>query len=349
MTLPTVKLGPTGLEVGRIGFGGIPIQRISRARAVRLLRAALDEGVTLFDTARGYSDSEEKIGLAFKGSCRAGAIIATKSPALDGAGMARDIEASLRKLRTDHIDFYQIHNLLTWDGLLRALRPDGAIAALRRARAAGKIRFIGVTSHSRDFLARVLRKAPEIFDTIQVPFNCIGDESGITLLPLARKAGLGFIAMKPFCGGVVERPDLAFRYVLQFEDVVPIPGMETIRELHFNVKMARLASPLGENDLKTLARIRRQTGKVFCRKCGYCQPCPQAIEIHLALGGASLMRRFNREALAGWCRDVMRKAAGCIKCGLCEKRCPYKLPIRRLLVENVSLFRRELRKLRIPW
>ena len=343
-----VRLGRTNLHVGRLGFGGIPIQRVSRDRAVRLVREALDRGVTLFDTARGYSDSEEKIGRALVHR-RERTVIATKSPALDAKGMAEAIDTSLKNLRTDWVDLYQMHMLPSWDDFQRAISRGGALEALRRARRQGKIRFIGVTSHSRDLLKRILSEAPEVFDTIQVPFNFVGDESGISLLPLARKRDVGFLAMKPFGGGILERPDLAFRYVLQYEGIVPIPGMESLRELRQNVRLAQEAQPLSVAERKTLMGIRKKLGKRFCRKCNYCQPCPQGIVIHLALGAGSLLKRFDRKVIAGWCRDVMRKATTCIKCGACEKRCPYHLPIRTLLEENITLFRRGLKGMRIAW
>ncbi|MBI3986148.1 MAG: aldo/keto reductase [Lentisphaerae bacterium] len=343
-----VRLGRTGLRVGQLGFGGIPIQRISRARAIRLIRTALDAGVTLLDTARGYSDSEEKIGLAIRGR-RGLAVIATKSPELDAAGMAKAIELSLKTLRTDHIDLYQIHCLSSWEAFQKAISAGGALKALTRAQREGKVRFIGVTSHSIDVLKKIITKAPRVFDTIQIPFNFVGDESGISLWPTARKAGIGFLGMKPMCGGVLDRPDLALRYVLQFEGIVPIPGMETLRELRENIRLAREARPPDKAEERELLRIRRRMGKWFCRKCNYCQPCPQGIAIHLALGAGTLLKRFNRSCVSGWCRDIMRKATTCTKCGLCETRCPYKLPIRSLLVENIALFRKGLRGMGIAW
>lgn len=347
-TLPHIRLGRTELSVGQLGFGGIPIQRLTRARAVRLIEAAVDRGITFFDTARGYSDSEDKLGAALKHR-RDQVVLASKSPALDADGMRQALDASLTALRTDRIDLYQLHNLMTWDALQRAQARDGALTALKRARKLGKIRFIGLTSHSVDLLARVLKEAPLLFDTIQVPFNFVGDESGRTLLPAARAADVGFIAMKPLGGGALEHPDLALRYVLQYADVVTIPGMETMKELKQNAQLAVERRPLTAEEEQLLGRLRDKLGKQFCRKCNYCQPCPQGIAIHLALGARTLLKRFDRRTIAGWCRDVMRKAAVCKQCGLCETRCPYQLPIRALLEENVALFRKGLKPLNIAW
>ena len=343
-----VRLGRTNLQVGRLGFGGIPIQRLSQTRAVRLIREALDQGVTLFDTARAYMDSEAKIGAALAGR-RDQAVIATKSPALDAAGMTAAIATSLSHLQTDWIDLYQLHGLQNWADFEKATGRGGALQALRRARRAGQVRFFGVTSHSPDLLKRILTEAPEVFDTVQVPFNFVGDESGASILPLALRHDVGFLAMKPFGGGVLDRPDLAFRYVLQYAGMAPIPGMETLRELRQNVQLTRESQPLSPAELRVLKTLRKELGRTFCRKCNYCQPCPQGITIHLALGAKSHLRRFDRRLLGGWCRDVLRKATTCVECGACEQRCPYHLPIRDLLKENVALFRRGLRSLKIAW
>lgn len=345
----TARLGKTRLVVNRLGFGGIPIQRLPPARAIRLVQEAIDRGVNFFDTARAYADSEDKIGRALGRRRRDRIILATKTRETTAAGMAAAIDLSLKDLRTDRIDLYQIHGIDSWAEWQKAISPRGALAAMRQAKKAGKIRFIGITSHSRDLLTRVLRETADLIDTIQSPFNFVGDESARTLLPLARRQDIGFIAMKPLGDGVLERPDLALRYVLQFEGLVTIPGMETLAELRQNLRLAAKFEPLNAAELRQLRVLRRKLGRSFCRKCGYCQPCPEGIVIHLALGAETLLKRFNRTGIASWCKAAMRKATACRQCGICETRCPYHLPIRRLLKQNVALYRRRLYALKIPW
>lgn len=344
-----VMLGRTGLRVARLGFGGIPIQRLEFGAAVRLVREAIDNGIEFIDTARAYSDSERKIGAALAGRRRDRVVIATKAHGLDAATMAANIEASLSELRCGWIDLYQMHSLDNWERFRQATGPGGAMRALVAAKLAGKVRHIGVSSHSLDFLERLLAEAPNAFETIQVPLNFVGDEAGARLLGPARAAGVGFIAMKPMGGGALERPDLALRYVLQFDGVVAIPGIETRSELRQNLRLARCPRPPAGSELRDLAALRRRLGRMFCRKCDYCRPCPADIQISLALGAETLVRRFNRQTLAGWCLDVMRKAAACRKCGACEKRCPYRLPIRRLLAEKVAFFRKAVAEMGIEW
>jgi hypothetical protein len=345
-----IRLGKTGLEVNQLGFGGIPIQRLTVARAVRVVQAAADAGVDFFDTARGYDDSEDKIGRALRaGSRRDRVVLASKCMTLDRAGMTRAIDESLKALRTDWIDLYQIHGINSWEEFDQAAGPDGALAALLAARRQGKIRHLGVTSHSTRVLQRLLRAPPDWVETLQVPFNFVGDQACVRFLAPARRANLGFLAMKSLGGGVLERPDLALRYVLQFPDVVALVGIEKLSELKQNLRLAREARPLDPVEQRTLTRLRDKLGRHFCRKCQYCHPCPSGIPIHVALGAKTLLGRFNRRALAGPFRQLMRRAAACTKCGVCETRCPYKLPIRRLMAENVALFRRGLRRLGIPW
>jgi len=220
---------------------------------------------------------------------------------------------------------------------------------LETAKRQGKIRHIGMTSHSTRVLQRLLHAPPDWVETIQIPFNFVGDEACVRFLGPARRANLGFLAMKSLGGGVLERPDLALRFVLQYPDVVALVGIETLSELRQNLRLAREARPLDPTEQRTLARLSDKLGKYFCRKCQYCHPCPSGIPIHVALGARSLLGRFNRRALAGPFRKLMHQAASCRQCGVCETRCPYRLPIRKLLAENVVVFRRGLRRLGIPW
>lgn len=346
--MQNIRLGRTGLSVPRLGFGGIPIQRVSKTDAVNLLTQALDSGITFFDTARGYADSEEKMGAAFH-AARDRVVIATKAQALDAPGMARAIDASLKALRTDYIDLYQLHNPTTAPALQKAVSPGGALAALHEAKQAGKVRHIGITSHSPDLLKRVAREMPDAFETVQVPFNFVGDESGLEILPLALEADMGFIAMKPMGGGALDRPDLALRYVLEFDGVVAIPGMSSVGELEQNLALAEERRPLDEAEKRVLARLKAELGKFFCRKCEYCQPCPGEVKIPLVLAASTFFKRFNNEMLAGWCSDVVRGALECTKCGECEEKCPYHLPIRELLEQNIALFKSKAAELGIPW
>ena len=321
-------LGKTGLKVSRLGFGGIPIQKIDAEGTRTLVRLMAENGINYIDTARGYTVSEEYLGYALEG-IRDRFILATKSMARDKAGMAKDIDISLKNLRTDHIELYQCHNP-SLAQLEQVTAPGGALEALLEAKAAGKIGHIGITAHSTE----VFKKALELswVETIMFPYNIVETQAEQLIAKCARK-GIGFIDMKPLAGGAIEDASLALRFVCANDNVtVTIPGMAEPEELAQNLAAANDTSPLSPEEMAQIQEIRSALGTNFCRRCNYCQPCAAGINI----SGAFLFEGYlSRYGLADWARgryEAMGKyASDCVGCGACEDRCPYHLPIRQML------------------
>ncbi len=331
--LARTVLGRTGLKVSRIGFGGIPIQRLDFPAAEKLVRAAFDRGINFFDTAHGYTDSEKKIGRALQG-VRDRAVIATKSAAGDAAGLAANLDRSLKQLGTDYVDLFQLHGVNNAEKAARVAGPGGALEALLRAREQGKVRHLGFSSHVLDG-ARILADNPHM-ETVQFPYSFVGREPAEELLPLARARGLGFIAMKPFGGGVFGEARLCLKYLLAQPGVVPIPGLEKIAELDEDLAAAAEPPGLTAAEEARLEKKRRELGPRFCRKCDYCQPCAAEIKISLAIHSRSLFGRFAAaDSRSGWIKATMEKVSECQDCGECEKRCPFSLPVREMLKESL--------------
>lgn len=333
-----VRLGKTGLEVSAIGFGGIPIQRLTEAEAIRVVRAALDLGVTFIDTANGYTTSEERIGKAVAGR-RHQVVIATKSGATDKATVLAHIELSLQRLQTDYIDLWQFHGINSFDKNARIMAPDGAMEAAREALQAGKIRHIGFSSHSMEVALQLVPSG--LFETVQFPFNFVTHEPAHELLPLARQHDLGFIAMKPMAGGLLEKANLAIKYLLQFEGVVPDPGIEKVEEIEEIVGIANGDWALTPQEQRELERMREELGTRFCRRCQYCLPCPEGIDIPTVMNIRSFYKRFPPERFfAGHFGAAIEGAEHCAECRECEAKCPYQLPIPEMLVENIEFYKR---------
>ena len=321
-------LGKTGLKVSRLGLGGLPLQRIDEAETKKIIQSLLDTGINYIDTARGYTISEELLGEALEG-VRDKFILATKSMARTKEEMARDIDISLKNLRTDYIDLYQVHNP-NMDQLEKVCGSGGALEALFEAREAGKIGHIGITAHS----PKVFEKALELpwVETIMFPYNVV-ENQGEEYIRACQEKNIGFIAMKPMAGGNIESGTLAVRYILDNPAVtVAIPGMAAVSEVEENAAAAGNNAPLSEEEKEKAAAIRKELGTQFCRRCNYCAPCTVGIGISNVFLFAGYLRRYD---LAGWAKSRYDaqpvKADVCIECGACEKRCPYNLPIREML------------------
>ena len=321
-------LGKTGLKIARLGFGGIPIQRIDAPQTKALMKQLRQAGVNFIDTARGYTVSEEFLGVGLEG-IRQDFVLATKSMSRTKEAMARDIDTSLKNLRTDYIDLYQVHNV-TPEQLEQVMAPGGALEALLEAKAAGKIRHIGVTSHSLD----TFRMAVELdwVETFMFPYNIVEDQAQ-ELIARCAERNIGFICMKPLAGGAIENATLALRYICANPDVtVVIPGMAAPEELAQNVAAVADVSPLTEQEKQAMEQIRKELGTQFCRRCNYCQPCTVGINI----SGCFLFEGYHkRYGLQQWAQSryatLDKTASDCIECGACEERCPYNLPIRQML------------------
>ncbi|WP_028829324.1 aldo/keto reductase [Proteocatella sphenisci] len=335
-----IEFGKTGMKVNRLGFGGIPIQRIDQNGANELLKFIKESGINFLDTARAYGESETYIGEAIK-EMRDSFYLATKSMARDYEGMKADIEKSLSCLQTDHIDLYQIHNVQVLE-IENLMSQDGAYRALLEARDQGKIKNIGITTHTLESLEKIVEMGTDYFMSIQFPFNIV-ESQGTDLLTKAHEKGMGTIIMKPLAGGAIEDPELAVRYILDqnFTDIV-IPGMGDIEEVKQNIQSAKAVleaekHEFTQEELVKIEEIKKDLTGNFCRRCGYCKPCPQGIDIPLAFLSARYMKRYN---LAQWgygryMASNLEKDGefACVKCGACLPKCPYFLPIPDMLEE----------------
>ena len=338
--MKTVRLGATALEVSEIGFGGIPIIPLPRNEAVSVVRHCLDLGITFFDTANMYPTSEEKLGIALKPD-RSKVVIATKTAQRDAKGAAGHLDLSLRQLQTDWIDVYQLHNVSNEDALKQVLAPRGAYEAVSKARDAGKIRFIGISSHSIPTAMEALKTG--LFQTLQFPFNFIENDPTKQLFPLATHSQVGIIGMKPLGGGLLERADLCFKFLQQHPYVAPIPGIRSNGEADEIIELYRDPGPLSEADSKAIEKIRSDLGEKFCHRCEYCMPCAQGVQISSVLMLRPAAKRLSHENVKGWLGAAMETVEKCIECGECEQKCPYNLPISDLLKENLALYKHYVR------
>ena len=324
-------LGKTNMKINRVGFGGIPIQRITQEETNYVIDELVNQNVNFIDTARGYTVSEEYIGNAIEGR-REKFFIATKSMSRDYESMKADIEISLRNLKTDYIDLYQLHNVKS-EEYENIFDENRAYKALLEAQGEGKIKYIGITSHSLETIEKAIED--EKFSTIQFPYNIIEDQAD-EVFKKANKKGIGTIVMKPLAGGAIDDAKLAIKYILSkdYIDVV-IPGMENIEQVRENVSVLKDTNITKDDEVK-IAKIRNTMGKRFCRRCEYCLPCPLKINIPQNFLLEGYYTRYN---LKEWAKEryasLEVKASACVECGLCETKCPYELPIREML-KNVS-------------
>lgn len=319
-------LGRTGLRVNKEAFGALPVQRVPLEEAVRLLQKALDGGINFFDSARGYTDSEEKIGKALSGQ-RDRFTLATKTPAKDAAAFWRDLETSLGKLKTDHIDIYQFHNP---KAVPRPGDPSGLYEAIQTAKSQGKIRFIGITNHRLP----VAREAVEsgLYDTLQFPFSYLSTDEEISLVQLCAEKNVGFIAMKALSGGLITDINAAQAWMAQYAHVVPIWGIQRESELESLLAAANQGGALTEEHRRRIEEDRKELAGDFCRGCGYCLPCPAEIQINTCARMPLLLRRSPsaRFLAEDWQRE-MAKIDRCLHCNHCVRHCPYGLDTPALL------------------
>jgi predicted aldo/keto reductase-like oxidoreductase len=331
----SVRLGSTGLNISELGFGGIPIIRLDMNDAIQVLRRAYEKGITFFDTANAYRDSEEKIGRAFAGM-RQKIVVATKTLQRNAVNANKQIENSLRVLKTDYIDLYQLHQIAQEKDWQTVTAPDGALAALVRAKKAGKIRYLGVTSHNISMAVKLVKTG--FFSTIQLPFNFIEDAAQEELLPVARELGMGIIAMKPFAGGVIDDVEIAIKYLRQHPGVVPIPGCDSVSSVDQVASYYQHPNVVRDDDLALMEKYRRDLGKQFCRRCEYCQPCPNGVMITMAMGYNLMAPKMSPAVSAEFCKPAMESILQCTQCDACIERCPYELPIHDMLKANYQLY-----------
>lgn len=341
--MKNITLGGTGITAPQNGFGALPIQRISDEAAVELLREAYRGGMRFFDTARAYTDSEKKLGLAFGpgsgeggGSIRDDIIIASKTAASTPEEFRKDLETSLSLLKTDHIDIYQFHMVQ------QCWRPGdgtGMYECMQEAKAQGKIRHIGVTAHKLEVAKECVHSG--LYETMQFPFSYLSSEKELELVRMCEDAGMGFIAMKSLAGGLIHNSEAAMAYVSQFDSVMPIWGIQRGKELEEWLAFFDRDAELTPELIQVIEADRRELSGDFCRGCGYCMPCTVGIEINQCARIGLMIRR----APAGpWLSEEYQKKMeminDCIDCGLCRSRCPYELDTPSLLRRNLEDYRR---------
>ena len=331
-----VRFGKTELMVSKIAFGGIPIQRLSFPEAEKVVRGAIDLGINFIDTANGYTDSEEKIGLAIKGLPRESLVIASKSHARDKKTFLENIDLSLKRLGVDYIDLYQHHGVSTPEDYEKLMGEDGAYEGMLEAIRVGKVRFPAFSSHSVPLAMQMMRDGK--FVCVQLPFNYVDDEAAKEAIPLAKELDMGFIAMKPFGGGLLSDAKLSMRYLSQFDSIVPDPGIEKLSEIEEIVNISESGAGLSADDIATIARMKEELGASWCHRCEYCQPCPQKISISGVLTVETVIKRmpFERASMMG--SRNMDAARTCIECRECVGRCPYNLNIPELLKEKLAIW-----------
>jgi len=329
------ELGTTGLRISVVGFGGIPIIRLPFDEAVAVLRHAVDQGITFFDTAHVYMDSEEKMGRAFAG-IRDRLVIASKTQQRKAKEAMAELELTLTRLGTDHIDLYQPHQVSKPEELDALLGPDGAMEALFRAREQGKIRHIGITSHSLAMARKLV--ATGLFATIQFPYNIVETEAAQNLFPEATAAGMGILGMKPFAGGMIDDGDLALRFLRRHPDLIVLPGCDTVAQVDQAVAVFEAEPVWTTVDQAKAEDYRQELGSRFCRRCGYCQPCPHGVSITSAMMYKVVAKRMSPAKAVTFSGQVMETARQCVACGECETRCPYTLPIPDMLREHLALY-----------
>ena len=331
-----VRFGKTELLVSKIALGGIPLERLSVPDAAKLVQDVLKLGVNFIDTANSYSDSEAKIGLAIKGVPRESLVIASKSMAKDKKTFAEHIDLSLERLGVDYIDLYQHHHLSSQQAYDAVFGENGAHEALEEAVKAGKVRFAAFSSHSIPFSLRIMREGK--FAAVQLPFNFVDDMAAKEAIPLAKELDMGFLSMKPMGGGLLSDAGISFRYLAQFDRIVPNPGIEKLSEMEEIVKIASLGETLSEADKATIEKIKAELGDRWCHRCDYCAPCPEKIHISMLLNIHSIMKRmpFNRTVSIG--APIVEYARNCTECGACVVKCPYDLDIPKLVKEQLILW-----------
>ena len=326
-------LGKTNLKINRIGFGGIPIQRVTQQDTNKIIDELINQGINFIDSARGYTVSEEYIGNAIEGK-RDNFILASKSMSRTYEDMLKDVDITLKNFKTDYIDLYQLHNVKS-DEYENIFNDNMAYKALLDCKSQGKIKNIGITSHSIDTIKKAVRD--EKFDTIQFPYNIVEDQAD-EIFKEANKNGIGVIVMKPLAGGAIDNAKLAIKYILSkdYIDVV-IPGMDSVNQVIENTSVLNNLNITDEENLE-IKDIIEKLGNRFCRRCEYCMPCPVGINIPMNFLLEGYYSRYN---LKEWSKDRYKSldvnASNCIECGKCESKCPYELPIREMLkdVSNI--------------
>lgn len=333
-----VFLGNTGMEVSVLGLGGIPIQRVSQDEATKIITECKNRGINFIDTAQGYTISEQYIGNALKEAGRDNFYIATKAMSYDYDSMKASIENSLKSMKLDYIDLYQLHNVSNMEQLNKAFSENGAIKALLEAKEKGIIKHIGITGHIKEILLQALDNIH--IETIQFPFNPV-ESQGTELFEKALSKGIGTIAMKPMAGGAFAKQKLSLKFIANSNLIsVAIPGMDSVEQVSENASAIENLEPLTHEELEEIQNEVKELGNNFCRRCGYCKPCPEGIDIPSVFIYEGYVTRYNLPEYGKSKYDSLQfKANVCVRCRKCERKCPYGLPIVDKLKQAVETFK----------
>ena len=327
-------LGKTGIKVNRLGFGGIPIQRVSEEQAVDTVLYAVEKGIDFIDTSRMYTTSETRIGKALSQTVKK-PVIATKSFGRTADAIRKDVEISLKELQQDVIDIYQCHSINTLEEYRKITAKDAAYDGLIKAKEKGLIRHTGITSHSLDVLAKALDD--DLFETIMVCFSFLEPAAKEKVIPKALEKNVGILVMKPFSGGVIEAAEPALKWALGHPETLVLAGVESRDLIDQNWNIFQGSWDLTKSDQEAIDMISSEYDKKFCRRCDYCLPCPSEIPIQFVLGARTFLKRMGIGALkVPVFSTLWDKAENCLECGQCVTRCPYGLPIPELIKANVE-------------
>ncbi|MDP4181611.1 MAG: aldo/keto reductase [Bacillota bacterium] len=325
------RLGRTNLLVSRTAFGALPIQRVSFDEAKKLLVKAYDNGINFFDTARAYSDSEEKLGYALS-DVRKDIILATKTFAKDKQSLFSNLETSLSNLKTDYIDIYQLHNP---EELPDPHDPEGVYKGLMEAKEKGLIRFVGITCHRLDNALEAVCSG--LYDTVQFPLSYISSEKELSIIDECIKHDIGLIAMKALSGGLITNAACAFAFLRMYKNVTPIWGIQRESELDEFLALEKNPPQMSEEMWDYIKKDRNQLSGNFCRGCGYCMPCPAQINIPIAARMSLLLRRAPyQQFITEKGKEGMELINKCVDCGQCKTKCPYKLDTPRILKDMLK-------------
>ena len=333
--MKTVTLGSTGITTPQNAFGALPVQRDDMETSIKILRRAFDGGMTFFDTARAYSDSEEKIGNALS-DVREKIFIATKTAAKTPEDFWKDLETSLSLLKTDYVDIYQFHQAS------QCYKPGdgtGMYEAMLEAKAQGKIRHIGITAHK----IKVAEEAVEsgLYETLQFPLSYLSGEQELALVKRCKEQNMGYIAMKALAGGLINNSSAAFAWMTQFDNVLPIWGIQRMTELEEFLAFFENPAEMKGELLETIEKDRAELAGDFCRGCGYCLPCPAGIKIYdCARMSLPICRAPTKNWISEEWQAEMAKIENCIHCGKCHTKCPYGLNAAEILVKNLEDYKK---------
>ncbi len=332
-----ITLGKTGITVKQNAFGALPMQRVTKEEAISLVRNAYAGGMRYFDTARAYSDSEEKLGEALKG-IRENVYIATKTAATTPEGFWRDLETSLKMLQTDYIDVYQFHCVG------QCYRPGdgtGMYECMLEAKAQGKIRHIGATAHKIGIAKEVVES--DLYETMQFPFSYLSGAPELELVDMCKEHNMGFICMKGLAGGLIHRSNIAMAFMSQFDHILPIWGIQKQSELDEWLSYMDDTPTMDEEAKAYIAKEKEELSGDFCRGCGYCMPCPKGITINQCARMSLMLRRAPSQAwLNDYWQKEMSKIEDCVHCYSCAKKCPYGLDTPKLLEKNLEDYKNVL-------